>query len=472
MSNEEQQLKQENTILYIRQGDPKDGFAEVAVSPDALSVSANFYPPSSRGTPLTYPNIAQKLEENGIITGVLHDVIQEALLKTNTTHEPVKNIVIAKGIPPVAEIPEHFVIRKDLIERKPEIDPEASRIDWHAISAFSIVKAREPIARRIETIAGVPGQNIYGEETPFEVKKLPSFSAGSNVINHEKGLFAGKSGRISIANDGTINIEDVLLLKKGVDFTTGNIVFPGDVVLQGKIADGFKVYSGGSIISSEVVDVTEIVCKKDMIVQTGIEGRGKGALRVGGTLSSKYIQNCKVAVRGDVTVSGSIMQSKVYSMGFINMGDNARLVGCECIVIGGIRAFDIGAARGNKTYLRCGTDFTVQQELDIANEQLKILSTKLHQAKQAHKEAPDEKKAQIIAAITEKIGILNTKIPQYLPRIDTNDEAFIEVRGNIHPGTEIEICHVPYTVTELQKQVVFRLDKSKGMIVYEPWKKS
>lgn len=472
MNNEEQPDNQECTILYIRQGDPKDGFAEISIAPDKLTVTGNFYPPSSGGSFLTYPNVAQKLEENGVITGVLHEVVQESIFTVNTSRTAVKNVVVARGVPPVTEISEHFVMRKDLIERKPEIDPDASRVDWHAISAFSIVKAREPIARRIATVPGVPGQNVFGEQTPFDTKKMPVFSAGANVIDHEKGLFAGKSGRLSISSEGVISIEEVLLLKKGVDFTTGNIVFPGDVILQGKIADGFKIYSGGSIVSSEVVDVTEIVCKKDMLVQAGIEGKRRGALRVGGTLSAKYIQNCKVAVRGDVTVSGSIMQSKVYSMGFIRMGENAKLVGCECIVIGGIEAFDIGAPRGTKTYIRCGTNFTVQQELDIANEQLKILSIKLQQAEQAYKDDPNDKLAQGIAAIKTKISEINAKIPTYLPNIDSNDAAYIEVRGSIHPGTELEICHVPYTVTKLQKQVVFRLDKSKGIVISEPWKKA
>ncbi len=471
MNKDEQPEDQENTILYIRQGDPKDGFAEISVSPDKLTVIGNFYPPSSGGSFLTYPNVAQKLNDNGIITGVLHEVIQETIFTVNTTHETIKDVVIARGIAPVTEIAEHFVIRKDLVERKPEIDPDASRVDWHSISAFSIVKVREPIARRIATVPGIQGQNVYGEQTPFDIKKMPGFSAGSNVIDHEKGLFAGKSGRLAISGDGVISIEEVLLLKKGVDFTTGNIVFPGDVILQGKIADGFKIYAGGSIVSSEVVDVTEIVCKKDMLVQAGVEGKGRGALRVGGKLSAKYIQNCKVAVRGDITVTGSIMQSKIYSMGFIRMGENAKLVGCECIVIGGIEAFDIGAVRGTKTYLRCGTNFTVQQELDIANEQLKILAFKLQQAEQAYKDEPTSKLEQGIAAIKGKMAEINAKIPTYLPNIDTNDSAYIEVRGSIHPGTELEICHVPYTVTKLQKQVVFRLDKSKGIVISEPWSK-
>jgi uncharacterized protein (DUF342 family) len=164
--------------------------------------------------------------------------------------------------------------------------------------------------------------------------------------------------------------------------------------------------------------------------------------------------------------------SKVYSMGTIRMGDTGKLVGCECIVIGGVQAFDIGSPRGAKTWIRCGTDFTVQQELDIANEQMKLLSLKLQKAEEVFKEEPLADYAEHIAKLKAMKAEIANRIPQYLPKIDTNDAAFIEVRGTVYPGTELEICHIAYTVTKIQKQVVFRLDKVRGIIVTEPYKRS
>jgi len=458
-------------ILYIRQGDQKDGYAEVSVGADKMRATANFYPPAPGGQFLTYPNIAARLGDFNITAGVLHDLIQSSIFQANSTHLPVKGVVIAQGTPPVEEVPEHFVIRKDLLERKPEIDPEIARIDWHSISAFTIVKTKEPIARRIKKVDGVPGLDVSGQESPFHTRHMQAFSAGKNVIEHPAGLFAGKSGRLSIDDKGTISIEEVLVLKKGVDFTTGNITFPGDIILQGKIADGFKIYSGGSLAASDVVDVTEIVCKKDLIAQSGIEGGTKGAVRIGGNLNARYIQNCRAAVRGDVTVSGSIMQSRIYTMGSIIMGESGKLVSSECIAIGNIKAFNVGSPHGPHTYIRCGTDFTVQQELDIANEQLKHLSLKLKQAEEVYKMEPLPDLAQFIEEARARKAEIANRIPTYLPRIDKNDNAYIEVRGSIFPGTEIEICHVSFSVTKLMKQVVFRLDKAKGTIVTEPWKK-
>lgn len=462
----------ETDILYIRQGDQKDGYAEVRVQTDKAAAYATLYPPTPGGAFLTWGTVSQRIADFGIIRGVLEDNIQEAIFKANSTHQPVKDVLIARGEDPVTEIPEHFVIRKDLLERKPEIDPDLARVDWHSISAFSIVNAKDPIARRIPKVDGKNGWNIFGEERNFPVKNMSAFSAGGGVIDHPQGLFAGKSGRLSIDSSGSISIEEVLVLKKGVDFSTGNITFPGDVILQGKVADGFKIYTGGSLIAADVVDVTEVVTRKDFIVQGGIEGKSTGAARVGRNLKAKYIQNCRVAVRGDIEVSGSIVQSKVFAMGSIRMGDAGKIIGCECIAIGSVSALDIGNPRGARTWIRCGTDFTVQQELDIANEQLKVIAVKLQKAEEIYRDEPLEDIKKYIDELKARKSDIINRIPTYLPRIDKNDEAAVIVKGTAYPGAEIEICHVPYKVTKAVKQTVFKLDKLRGTIVTEPYKKS
>lgn len=458
---------QENQILYIRQGDTNDGYAEVIVSPDRKKVLAHFYPPIPGGAFLTAPTFLGKLSDAGIINGIVQSSVEEAIFKANASHETVRDVTVAQGIEPVTAIPEHFMMRKEFLDRKPEIDPNAARIDWHTLSAFCIVQHKEPLARRVAAVEGKAGSDVYGLEIPFRVEKMTEFSAGENVVELEKGLFAGKSGRLSISRDGVVSIEDVLELKKGIDFTTGNITFPGDVIIRGKIADGFKIYSAGSIVSADVLDVTEVVCKKDLIAQSGIEGRTRGALRVGGELTARYIQNCKVAVRGDIHVTGSIMQSRVYTMGSVRMGDSGKLVGCEVIAIGGVQAQEIGSAHGAKTRVRCGTDFTVQQELDIANEQLKVLAVKIQRAEEVYEDEPLPDIAKHIEELKAKKAEIISRIPAVLPRIDRNDEAFVEVFGTVFPGTEIEICHVTYTVLTAEKQVRFTLDKTKGIIVSE-----
>ncbi|ULQ59567.1 hypothetical protein K7I13_14035 [Brucepastera parasyntrophica] len=57
------------------------------------------------------------------------------------------------------------------------------------------------------------------------------------------------------------------------------------------------------------------------------------------------------------------------------------------------------------------------------------------------------------------------KITEYLPHIDINENAYVEVYGTIYPGIQIEICHVPFSVTQIYKKTRFRLDKPHGEII-------
>nr|WP_255946704.1 FapA family protein [Brucepastera parasyntrophica] len=127
--------------------------------------------------------------------------------------------------------------------------------------------------------------------------------------------------------------------------------------------------------------------QKNLIVRSGIVGRKKNSVHVGGSLYAKFIQNCRVAVRGDVFVSDRILGSKVYSMGTIRMNEGGKITGGECIVIGGIKVFDIGNREGTGTYIRCGTDFTVQQNLDLANEKIKDLTLRIQKIREEIAEA-------------------------------------------------------------------------------------
>jgi uncharacterized protein (DUF342 family) len=113
----------------------------------------------------------------------------------------------------------------------------------------------------------------------------------------------------------------------------------------------------------------------------------------------------------------------------------------------------------------------VQQELDIANEQLKLITLKLQQAQEMYKEEPLPDREKFIEELKTRRAEIANRIPAYLASIDRNDQATVEVHGTVYPGVEIEICHVSYVVTQIQKQVKFRLDKVRGVIVAEPWKK-
>ena len=96
----------------------RNGYAEVRANRQGRSLRNPTPDPGGAFLPgVPFQRIADSESSEGT-----RDNIQEAIFKANSTHQPVKDVLIARGEDPVTEIPEHFVIRKDLLERKPEID--------------------------------------------------------------------------------------------------------------------------------------------------------------------------------------------------------------------------------------------------------------------------------------------------------------------------------------------------------------
>nr|WP_255946705.1 flagellar assembly protein A [Brucepastera parasyntrophica] len=252
----------DNPVLIYSNDKSKSLLAEMSVTPDGLQVKASFYPPPSNVPPLSPEKVKSGLEAHGIQFGILTETIKQELQKVEISKHSVLNVIIAKGQPPVDEEPEHYELLEKFKNYKYGVNFDTGRIDWSQIDSFIFVEYKEPIARRVPENAGKNGRNVYNKPIPFAIKAPRMYSAGSSVFPHEKGLFARKSGRIVITDAGVIDIVELLILEDGVDIRTGNIDFPGDILLLGKISEGFRVSAEGSIVSSEVIDASEIMCKK------------------------------------------------------------------------------------------------------------------------------------------------------------------------------------------------------------------
>jgi uncharacterized protein (DUF342 family) len=290
--------------------------------------------------------------------------------------------------------------------------------------------------------------------------------AGGNVERRGDKLVASVDGRLAIGA-GKLEVDEVMLIKGGVDFHTGHIVFPGDVVIEGVVHDGFKVWSGGSVVCKSTMDAFDVNVKKDLSCAQGLIGRRRGQVRVGGELRTKYVQNCKVAARGNVIISSALVNSRLYTLGSLDMGDKGVIMGGEVFATHGIRCGRLGNEAFQPTRIHVGVDFTVQQRLDQANERMRLLSARSRQVDQAAAARPgpqmDRAQKELAKAATE----LRAQITELLGGLDADDGAIVDARNDIFPGVVIEICRVSIVVEEKMHGCKFRLDKAAGRIIVE-----
>jgi uncharacterized protein (DUF342 family) len=451
-------------------GNRNDGNLAVIFSDNDMEAFADFIPPLADGAPINQTLIRAVLSKLNIVYGIRWENLRNAVNECNRTRKLIKNVLIAKGLRPVSEVAEYFEINPHLGERpKP---PEGNkRIDYRSYTPFIIVKKNQILARLKPRKEGRDGKNIHGVSVPFPVLRPDGVRGGANTRTEDQFIYAEIDGQL-IEKNKVLEITDSLTIKGPVGYATGNIIFPGNVTIAGPVSDGFKIYCGGSITIKQTFDVTDAIARGDLNVSGGIIGRGIGQLKIGGSIKTKFIENCRAAARKTITVASEINNSTVYTLESIEMGDRGLILGGEIYAVNKVRTGGIGRKAGKSSKLHLGIDFTVEQEKEKNTHHFKILGAKIGRLREILEtekaESPRRPKLEdMLNQLLEEQQKTANKVTDLLGRIIANEDASLEVLGTILPGTLIEICQIALFVTEPLHHVRVRLDKELGKIVVE-----
>jgi uncharacterized protein (DUF342 family) len=287
-----------------------------------LEARADFIPPVGAGEPLTLGVIREFLGKLGVGYGLVGDAaLQNAADQSAAEKQAVRDVLIAKGDPPVNEVPAYFELHPRLARGKKQPAPAAShssRVDYRAYSPFIIVRKGQVLARLRPRIAGMNGKTVCGKPIPYITAPVSGVTGGDNTKTEGGAVTAGISGQFLFEN-GVAQVQDTLVIKSGVGYATGNILFPGNVVIQGPVSDGFKIHAAGSVTVKQTFDATEVFARGDLNVSGGIIGKNQAIVKIRGGINGKFIENCRVACRKTVKIERAIVNSTVYAMEYIDL---------------------------------------------------------------------------------------------------------------------------------------------------------
>jgi len=441
-----------------------DGKITLSFLNNNLEVRGDFFPPMGNGSPISPEYIKALLEQFKITHGVNHEEIEKARSDCTSEYRIIRDVLVARGEAPVNEVLEYTQINPYLTQFNTP-DSGGSSVDHRVRSPFIIVRKDMALAKQKSRKPGKDGKDIHGQIMAHGTVRPEGVSGGDNTRMEGPLLLSNINGQMVVSGK-VVSVRESLVITGPVGYGTGNIIFPGDVEIEGPVSDGFKIHSGGTITIKQTFDVTEAVTKKDLNVAGGIIGRGQAFIKVGGALKTKFIENCQVAVRQSISVDLEIINSKVFTLETLEMGDRGRIVGGEIYAVKGIRAGNIGKKTGKAAQLHCGVDFTLEQEKERNNGILRLLAAKLNRLRELMEDPnlTDEKKVKIETLrlrLEEEQMKTQAKITELLGKINTYANAVVEIKGEIVEGTVIEICQAALFVTTPLKKVRIRLENGK-----------
>jgi hypothetical protein len=416
-----------------------------------MQASAILIPAKHGGSTISLEDAKRILENNKIVYGIKEDVLEKLI----TGQKYYIKTVIAEGKPPVSATNGYIKVLFDTSHR-PNLKPESSgRVDFKNINLIKSVQKGEILAEKVDPHPGEIGKNIFGMDLPFEVGKPGEWKVGTNceLIENGKKLISTISGRPILERDGTIRVDEIIQLEN-VDYSTGNIDFPGTIIVEGTVADNFTLRTKGSLFIKKSVGRVFLHAEKDIVLSGGVMGRNGGYIEAGGDIFTKFVEQGNLKAGGSIFIEEASLHSNlVAGEAIVIQGGRGELIGGEAIAGSYISVSKLGAVVETKTSVVVGMSPQIFEELKKMKEDMASKEEILRKVRQSLQKFNDmiankkeisleeketlKKLLELEKKYMELSQSLKTQYESILSSYDAETEAYIEVEKFIYPRVNI-----------------------------------
>lgn len=459
----------------------QDGYAKVYISDDGMAAYLTVYGPKNGGRSINMQGILAALKDAGVVEGIEFGRLTECLKSENWD----RPMLVAKGTAAQDGIDGRleYQFMKPSKTAKP-VELEDGKVDFRNLNLFISVSEGELLVLRTPPIPGVPGITVTGRAIAPRAGKNFPLPRGKNTVPNQDDteLLAAIDGHVMIV-DGKVTVHTVLEISGSVDYSTGNIDYIGNVRIRGNITTGFTVKAGGDIEVNGVIEGATVIAKGNIVVKNGIAGGHKGLVRAGGSLFTRFVENARVEVEGDVIISEAIIQSVV------SANRSIRVEGRKGVIVGGtlqageeISARVIGSPLSPQTVIEVGLNPQLREARKVLYQEYqekKKNFENINQYIQAYQKtavSPENltpKRKIALAKMLNDYKTLKKELEELLARKQEIDNELnrlqggrIKVSETVYPGVQITIGQAQYNVNDPIKYALFTL--RDGDVKIEP----
>lgn len=453
-----------------------DVLVSIDITKDEMKASILVSPPSMSGAEASKELILRCLTAQGVIEQCID------LKKIDEfVDNPVYNVPyeVAAAIAPVNG-------KDAYVSYNFETDPnklhatisDSGNINYKELNKIQNVIAGQPVATKMPPERGVGGKTVFGRYLEATNGKDVPIQLGQNVRFDKDGqtIIAEIDGEVMLLN-GRITVEPVKYVD-GVNVKTGDIKFVGTVIIKGPVEDGYKV-EATNIEVHGIVNKARLEAVGNIVVQSGIFGKGEGYIKAGKSIWARFINDSTVEAEENVIVNDSIVNSNVTAMkNIIVRGKKAQIIGGHLLATEEICAKKIGSpSGGTETILEVGIDPRAKKRLleiqkkqaDFAKEieaaELDIQT--LEQQKKLRKKLPQDKEEKLnelkirkdqIQKEQNEISVEVDKIQDRLKELKAVGK--VKAEDVVYAGVKVFVRDVLDEVKMDVKGVTFYYDKS------------
>lgn len=444
-----------------------DGSIDINVQNDKMAAMLIVHEPAEGGSMPNEKQIQSIIKNHGITFGINEMRILELLKEFSRKEYPKNPVTIAEGKPPFngenGSVKLLFDIETSL---KPRLNPDGS-VDYKNISIIKAVEKGQKLAQLIPPSKGIPGQTIFGQNLPSLDGTPVTLPVGPNTEIDPQDpnfLIASTDGFVRFCST-VIEVSEGLIISGDIDFSTGNINYSKDVVVNGDIKSGFDINCGGDLQVAGTIEDCKITISGNLLCRLGFIGQGKGMIEADGNVNLNFTKNQSIKCKKNVNIAKEAINSNIFAKDTITVHGKPLSIAGGVLTAGkSISLYTVGNQSGIKTILEVGIDFTLKEELekkeallfDLTNGYAKLQENykKYEKMYAIRKQLPPKEKflwTKIIETMTkykQQMEKTEQQVETIKSRIYQLTTAFIKVEHSAMPGTLFKFGERHYLVKE------------------------
>ena len=440
---------------------------EITISSDKMHAFVTLAPPAFNEPKYTVDEIVDALNEKKVTYGIEMDIIKNMIMSSTYS----QTVCVANGKPVMEGSDGYYLYNfKEKGSLKPEEKPDGS-VDYWSVDLIQIVKKGEVVAEYHSAVQGSDGMDVSGKTLLAKRKKdLSPLKGRGFTRDDDLGIYISDvDGKIDFQRDHLV-ISPVYEVKGNADIKTGNIDFPGDVVIHGNAIAGVTIKANESITIDGVVENANLIAGKDVIIRQGVKGVNKTNIKARGSITSKYIEFANVEAGGNIETDSIVDSTIVAGEKVILNGKYGTIIGGIVSAVSGIETKDLGSESEIHTFVHVGTNMEVFQRIEALRKKMAVTQKNIEKigkgiaefdrliAKNESIKKDDPRRMQLLKVKIRDTALLAADKAEYdnLNAIVARGAgATVYVLNTVYPGVEIGIGPYTVRVKEYRQNVEF-----------------
>ncbi|MDR2732471.1 MAG: FapA family protein [Fibromonadaceae bacterium] len=422
---------------------------KIAISKDQMEVVMYPLTGITDGGLTSYEEVIEACKRENIKVEINERLVEKQLLDMNPAE-----IAIAHGIKPKDGKNGHIEYKVDM-SAKPQFiaDPKDGKsVDYKNSMQVTLVEVGDVLAVVIPPTDGEAGIDVRGDAIEAVAGTKARYFLGEGLEEKDNKIVVTAPGTPSVQDD-VIMVRRNYVLQSDVDLSTGNINFPGTVIIHGNVTDGFEVISEENVVINGLVSGAKIKAKGYIKCAGGIQGKNKAEIIAGNFVAATFVSAANIVAEGDVVITKDILHSNINCLGEVRMGGS--LIGGVTTAFKGIECGELGSESGVRTVVNIRTHYRQEKAKEMANSVLTDVNTIFERYRIWNKaESINEEEAKTLLKDIAALQLLISKRQTFDSRaakfdamVFENKIAKVKILGTLEADVSVASPYSKYTCT-------------------------